>query len=167
MTLVGPPVNSVLYADNLSTSGRVPFDAQYHSHPAPVTGSNRLSLAPRNMYNQPDQEPRALINANNHFRFAQNLREGMPMNPPRSNKMQQLGPAPPHRDGLFDKQQTNSQSLDSIDQLANAMLMKKSMPPLQTDSSAGNFFHGRQPRRVNQLQPQKQQVTPPFNLSTF
>jgi ATP-dependent DNA helicase HFM1/MER3 len=160
------PADFMLYADDFSTSERVPFDAPDHSHPAPVTVSNRLSFAPRTIRNQPVQEPRTLSNSDNHFRFTQNLREGIPMNPalPRSNKMQQTGPAAPQRNGLFAQQQNNSQPLDSIDQLANAILMQKSIPPVQAESAVDNFFHDCQPSGLNQLQPQKQQVTPPFNL---
>ena len=161
---------SNLTADDLSTSGRVPFDAPYHSHPAPLTGSNRLSLAPRKNYNQPEQESRILINADNHFRFAQNLREGVPINPapPRTNLMQHLGPTVQRSAELF-RPQTTSQPLDSIDQLANAMLMRKSMPPVQADAAPAKCFHGHgiQPSTVNQLQPQIEQVTPPYNLSKF
>jgi ATP-dependent DNA helicase HFM1/MER3 len=159
---------SNLTADDFSTSGRVPFDAPYHSHPAPLTGSNRLSLAPRKMYNQPEQKPKIIINADNHFRFAQNLREGVPINPapPRTNLMQHLRPTVQRSAPHFQSQAT-SQPLDSIDQLANAMLMRKSMPPMPTDAAPAKFFysHGIQPSTVNQLQSQKQQVTPPYNLS--
>jgi hypothetical protein len=120
------------------------------------------------MYNQPEQEPRILINADNHFRFAQNLREGVPISPapPRTNFMLHLGPTVQRSDPLF-RPQTTSQPLDSIDQLANTMLMRKSMPSVQKDAAPAKFFHGHgiQPSTVNQLQPQKQQVTPPFNLS--
>ena len=121
------------------------------------------------MYNQPDQEPRIPSNADNHFRFAQNLREGVPINPaapPRTNLMQHSGPTTQRGIPLF-QQQTTSQPLHSIDQLANAILMQKSMPPVQMDAAPANFFHSHivQPSTVNQLQPQKQQVTPPFNLS--
>jgi hypothetical protein len=150
-----------------STSDRVPLDGPYHTHPPPFTGSNRVSLAPRNIYNQPDQEPRTLSNADNHFRFTQNLREGAPMNPalPRPNMMQQSEPTAPQRSTLFSQRHPNSQSLDSIDHLANAMWIQKSVPPLQTEPAPPNFFHRRHPSGINRLQPQRQQVTPPFNLS--
>ncbi len=157
---------SSLNADDCSTSGRVPFDAPYHSHPAPLTASNRISLGPRKVYNKPEQEPRILINADDHFRFAQNLRKGVPMNSATPNLMQHLRPTAQRNAPLF-RQQITSQPLDSIDQLANAMLMQNSMPPVQTDAAPANFFHGHgaQPRTINKLQNQRQQVTPPFNLS--
>jgi ATP-dependent DNA helicase HFM1/MER3 len=108
-----------------------------------------------------------LSSADSHSRFAQNLREGMSMNvaPPRSNNMQQSVPTAPQRNTLFSQQQNNPQSLDSIDQLANAMLTQNLVPTLQAEPAPPNFFHRRQPSGINQLQPQKQQVTPPFNLS--
>jgi len=151
---------------NLSFIGRAPFDALYHVQPAPPTGSNRLSFAPRNIYHQPSQEHITLSNADNHFRFAQNLRGGVPINPapPRPNNAQLLAPREQKRNNLF-SQQNNAQSLDSIDQLANAMLLQKSMPHSQTESQRANVFQGSHPPRINQLQPQRQQVTSPFNLS--
>lgn len=150
-----------------STLGRAPFDAPYHTQPAPVPVPNRLSLAPRNRYHHSEQEPRTLNNADNHFRIAQNLRDGMPLSsaPPRSYNTQRPGPMALQRNALFSQQQTNSQSLDSIDQLANAMLMQKSLPPVQMEPAQTNDFRGLPSSRVNQLQPQLQQVTPPFNLS--
>ncbi len=87
------------------------------------------------------------------------------MNSAPPNLMQHFGPTA-QRNAPLSRQQITSQPLDSIDQLANAMLMQKSMPPVQTDAAPANFFHGHgvHPSTVNQLQPQKQQVTP-FNLS--
>lgn len=152
---------------NLSFTGRAPFDAPYHVQPAPPTGSNRLSFAPRNICHQPGQEHRTLSNVDNHFRFSQNLREGVPINPapPRPNNAQRLAPMEQQRNNLFSQQLNNAQSLDPIDQLANAMLLQKSMPHSQAESQRANFFQGSHPSRINQLQPQRQQVTPPFNLS--
>jgi len=162
-----PSAYCALSAYKFSTSDRVPLDGPYHTHRPPFAGSNRVSLAPRNIYNQPDQEPRTLSNADNHFRFTQNLREGAPMNPalPRPNMMQQSEPTAPQRNNLFSQRHPNSQSLDSIDHLANAMLIQKPVPSLQTEPAPPNFFHRRHPSGINQLQPQRQQVTPPFNLS--
>jgi ATP-dependent DNA helicase HFM1/MER3 len=153
--------------NTFSTPGRPPFDTPYHTQPAPFTGPNRISLAPRNMYNQFDQEDRALSNAENHFRFAQNLREGMPINlaPQRSSNVRSLGPMGPKRNILFSQQSTNSKSVDPIDQLANAMLIQTSVPPTQVEPETAGFFQGLHPNRINQLQSQRQQITPPFNLS--
>jgi len=165
------PVHNSPSTNKLSILGRIPFDPPYHTHPGPLPGSSRLSLASRTIYNQHDQEPRMLSNADNHFRFAQNLREGRPTNPapPRPDPMQQPGPTGVQRNPLFSQQRAISQSRDSIDQLANAMLMQNSMPmpSLQISPAPANFFHRRQPSAINQLQPQKQQVTPPFNLSKY
>lgn len=47
-------------------------------------GPPRLSLAPRITYNQPKSPTKVITNADNHFRFAQNLRQGMPLNHPPS-----------------------------------------------------------------------------------
>jgi ATP-dependent DNA helicase HFM1/MER3 len=153
--------------NTLSISGRIPFDPPYHTHPAPLAGSSRISLAPRSIYNHSDREPRTLNNGNNHFGFAQNLHEGRAINPapPKQHQLQPPGPIAPQRNPLFSQQQTEPQPRDSIDQLANAMLMQNSIPPLHTKPAPSNFFHRRQPSVINQLQPQKPQVTPPFNLS--
>ncbi|KAE9373450.1 P-loop containing nucleoside triphosphate hydrolase protein [Stipitochalara longipes BDJ] len=158
-----------LLTDKCSISGGIPFDAPYHTHAATLAGSNRVSLAPLSIYNHPNQQPRTLSNADNHFRSAQNLREGRPINvaPLRPSQIQQPEPMPPRRTPLFPQQQTIPQPRDSIYQLANAMLMQNSMPSLQTQPTPPNFFHHRQPSRTNQLQPKKQQITPPLNLSGF
>jgi ATP-dependent DNA helicase HFM1/MER3 len=152
---------------NLSFTGRAPFDAPYRVQPASLTGANRLSLAPRNIYHQSNQEPRTLSNADKHFRFAHNLREGVPVShaPPRANNMQGLGPMRQQRNDLFSQQPSSLQSLDRINQLSNAILMQKSMSPSQTKPEPANFFQGLPPNRINQLPPQRQQVTPLFNLS--
>jgi hypothetical protein len=161
-----PPTNCVVSSDNISTSDRVPFGVPPHINPPPFTSSNRVSLAPQNIYNLPYQDSRMLENSGNDFRFAQHLHEGAPMTrPPRPNIMQQSVISASQRSILFSQERSNSQPVDSIDHLANAMLTQKLAPSLQRELTPSNSFYRRQLRRINQLQPQKQQVTPPFNLS--
>ncbi|CZR57128.1 related to ATP-dependent DNA helicase [Phialocephala subalpina] len=145
--------------------------SSYEANPQPTSsfgaspGLSRLSFAPRNTstqksYNQVEAQPRTLSNADNHFRFTQNLRQGMPLT--------QAQPRP-----------HITQSAEPIDQLVNSMLMQEPLPQarphfaaaLQTDygrqPEPANFFQGLHTSRLGQLQPQRQQVTPPFNLSGF
>jgi ATP-dependent DNA helicase HFM1/MER3 len=130
-------------------SARAYFDSPRPPLPVPSTGPTRLSIAPRGLYNQPEREPRTITNADNYFRFAQNLRQGVPLN-------QQ----PPPRPAII-------QQADSISQLANAMLLPRQLPQAHPEPEPEplNFFQPLQPRFPNPLQPQKQQITPPFNLS--
>jgi ATP-dependent DNA helicase HFM1/MER3 len=117
----------------------------------PLTTSNtapsRLSLAPRNIHAQSGNEPRTITNADNHFRFAQNLRQGLPVNrvaPPQANNF------------------SNHQTQSPLTQLANNMLLQRPMPQASPEV---NLFQGMNPSRLNQLQPRRQEITPPFNLS--
>jgi len=112
---------------------------------APSTGLPRLSLAPRSIYHQQDREPRAMTNADHHFKFAQNLRQGVPMNPT---------PARVH---------SNMQMQSPISQLATNMFLQKPMPILAPEPM--DYFHGIHQDRHNRVQSGKQQATPPFNLS--
>jgi len=159
------PLTSVLIADQSQFDAS--FDASYHAKPAPFTGSSRLSLAPRKVYSEHAQEPRVLSNANNHFRYALNLREGLPINPAsaRPDRMQASVQSGQQRNA-FSLQPNNTQPRSGINDLANTLLIQKSMPPSQPDPEP-NFFHAHQASRINQLQPQKQQVTPPFNLCMY
>jgi hypothetical protein len=52
-----------------------------------------------------------------------------------------------------------------IDQLANAMVMQRSMVQTKFEPESGNRSHGLHHSKLNKLQPQTQQLTPPFNLS--
>jgi ATP-dependent DNA helicase HFM1/MER3 len=147
-------VSSLLYRSCaiLTTSlfsARTYFDSPRPPLPAPSTGPARLSIAPRGLYNQSEGEPRTITNADNHFRFAQNLRQGVPLD-------QQPLPRP-----------AIIQQADSISQLANAMLLPRQRPQARPELEPEplNFFQPLQPRFPNPLQPQKQQITPPFNLS--
>lgn len=135
---------------------RVPYQQPYQqprqqlSHPS--VRSTRLSLALKNISTQHENGARVLSNAENHFRFTQNLREGVPLVP----------------------KQNNRQAVDTIGQLANAMLMQNSAtgsitlqsiaPPRGSELNATKFFSGHANSKLGQLQHQKQQITPPFNL---
>ncbi len=111
-----------------------------------IRGSNRLSLPPRNGYVQQDIEPRAASNLGNHLRVTQNLHQGIA-----------LGQAPPRL--------CHRQAISPIGQLANAMLMQRPVPQANVELEPINFFQGLNSGRLDQLQPQLQQTTPPFNLS--
>jgi ATP-dependent DNA helicase HFM1/MER3 len=128
-------------------SVRPSFDSPRPPLPALNTGPARLSLAPRGLYNQPDREPRTITNADNHFRFAQNLHRGVP-----------IGQQPPARPVV-----TNQ--TDTISQLVNAMLLPRQIPQANSKPQPTNYFQPLQTRQPNPLQPQIQQITPPFNLS--
>jgi ATP-dependent DNA helicase HFM1/MER3 len=113
-------------------------------------GHTRLSLVPRNIYNQQEAEPRIITNAHHHFRFAQNLRQGLPVNRPAQQ---------PPRTNNFNSQQTQS----PLTQLANNMLLQRPMPQVSPEQM--NLLQGQNASRLNQLQPRRQEITPPFNLS--
>ena len=138
--------------NKLHLQGRSSFNYEPSHHPLSNASTipARISLVPRSIYNKPHREPRTITNADNHFRFAQNLRQGLPVNQaaPRSNNMQQYSP---------------------ISQLANNMLMQRpmQMPVPQDTPDPADAFAELHPSRINQLQPQRQQVTPPFNLSKY
>jgi hypothetical protein len=83
-----------------------------------------------------------LIDAGHHFRFAQNLRR----NQARENMMPNNGD--PER---------------GLDQLATNMLLQR--PMIQMSPEPARMSSNAHGNRIGQLQPQIQQVTPPFNLS--
>ena len=114
------------------------------------TAPTRLSLVPQNIYTRLDGELRVLSNADSHFRFAKNLRQGLPVN---------RVPPPQPTNNFF-----NHQAPSPITQLANNMLLQKPMPQASPEV---NLFHGLNPNRLNQLQPRRQEITPPFNLSEY
>lgn len=115
--------------------------------PAPNTSRGRFSFPPRRSYDQPSREPRTITNADNHFRFAQNLHQNVPIS-------QQPPPRP-----------ANSQETDTISQLATSMLQGRQVSQPRTRPEPMNYLQPLQPRQPNPLQPQMQQITPPFNLS--
>ncbi|TVY57869.1 ATP-dependent DNA helicase MER3 [Lachnellula cervina] len=117
--------------------------------PAPNTSRGRFSFPPRRSYDQPSREPRTITNADNHFRFAQNLHQNVPIS-------QQPPPRP-----------ANSQETDTISQLATSMLQGRQVSQPRTRPEPMNYLQPLQPRQPNPLQPQMQQITPPFNLNGF
>ncbi|KAH8672679.1 hypothetical protein BGZ60DRAFT_429997 [Tricladium varicosporioides] len=97
-----------------------------------------------------------IYTANLPERFAQNLRQGVPI----CN-----APPPPRPINM-----SNMPLSDQSDQLENSMLM----PPhtfqkfqVRNEPPSTNHYQQPQGRTANPLQPQKQQITPPFNLSGF
>ncbi|KAH8599771.1 Sec63 Brl domain-containing protein [Bisporella sp. PMI_857] len=108
-------------------------------------GPARISLGPRPTYNQRDQEPRAMISTDHQFKFTQNLRQGLPLN---QTQME-----------VASMQTTQS----PLSRLATNMLLPRSVP--QSNIASENYIQGVQQERLAQLQPPKQQITPPFNLT--
>ncbi|TVY48471.1 ATP-dependent DNA helicase [Lachnellula occidentalis] len=117
--------------------------------PPPNASRGRLSFPPRGLYDQPSREPRTITNADNHFRFAQNLHQNVP-----------ISQQPPPRPAI-------AQQTDTISQIANAMLQKRQISQPRTGPESMNYLQPPQPRQPNPLQPQMQQITPPFNLNGF
>ncbi|PBP27947.1 meiotic helicase [Diplocarpon rosae] len=160
---------------------------------APTTNRTRLTL-PRSMYHQsntePEREPKTLCNADNHFRFAQNLQNGVPLNKAtsRKNNTHSTDPVSPlvtamltqqrmpfyqqlndssHKDILFRQASTKFESVPSLDTAClpiTGMLIPPSMVIRQPNFGQANFLEGMRGNSLNQPQPQKQQITPPFNL---
>jgi len=136
---------------------RVPYQQPYQHLARQSTALNRLSLAPRNIYTQHQNEPQVLNNINNHFTLPQSTRESLPFNRSITQRHNTAHPG------------------STIDSLANAMLMQSSvsqrgsrqpMPPVQyLEQDSNNLFGSVSSANLSQLQPQKQQITPPFNLS--
>ncbi|KAI6709517.1 hypothetical protein JHW43_007968 [Diplocarpon mali] len=163
---------------------------------APITNRTRLSL-PRSMYNRPEPQPerelRILSNADNHFRFSQNLRSGLPLikAPSRQKNTHSTDPVSPlvtamlmqqkiplkqqsssslHHDILFREVSAKLKGVPSLDTArspAIGMPIPPSMVTRQSNLSQPNFLEGMHGHRLNHLQLQKQQITPPFNLSDF
>ncbi|KAG9239045.1 Sec63 Brl domain-containing protein [Amylocarpus encephaloides] len=108
--------------------------------------SGRLSLAPQSLQNPPEIKQRVLNHADNHFRFTPSLRAGFPVTGGQKSAPQ-------------------TQSSDTIDQLANAMLLSRPLPQTNYNPEPQSFFQKQNQSRIpNPLHPQKQQITPPFNL---
>ena len=143
------PVCSML--TRISRTDRGSYGSETSRQPITTlnTGSARLSLIPRNIYAQSGSEPRAPTNAENHSRFAQNLRQGIPANH-----------APPLETNNFPNQQAPS----PLTQLANNMFLQRPMPQASPEVT---IFQRLSPNRLNLLQPRRQEITPPFNLSEY
>ena len=126
-------------------------EPSYQQMVAPAVGNERISLPTRHSYTEDTNGPRAVANPDNHLGFSQHLRQSQ-------------------------QRVTDTQPLQSpISQLATNMVFQRVMPPRasvrkssgpqQNTAEPASLFQGMNPDRFNQLQPAKQQITPPFNLS--
>jgi hypothetical protein len=106
--------------------------------------ASRVSLVPRNMHHRRGQEPHSVHNADPGFRITQNQHQGLSI-------------------GRDAPTMNNTLAQSSLDQLATNMLLQRPIP--QPSPEHASLFRGLRSNRLNQLQPQRQQVTPPFNLS--
>lgn len=149
----------------------------------PSTIRPRLSFAPTSMYRQPEREPRTITNADNQFRVTQNLRNGVPLSQglPRQLSIDYMDPISPLATAMLTHQSMpprQPQTMQGINwdlQLGPVppigppsptnMLAQQSMMQRQPTIGHANFLQKLQANRPNQLQPQRQQVTPPFNIS--
>ncbi|KAG4443821.1 hypothetical protein IFR05_000721 [Cadophora sp. M221] len=181
-----PASLSNTYGRDLSVTSQLPS----------VTGTarTRLPFAPSTMYNPPEPEPRTITNADNHFKFTQNLRSGVLLSQalPRKLSMQSTDPISPLATAMLTQQSMplrQAQPLQGInrdlqpsqaqsrretmapngapDPSPTDFLMQQSMMQGQPTLVHSNFFQGLHSNRLSQLQPQRQQVTPPFNLNGF
>ena len=110
----------------------------------PLRTTSRLSLARWSSHRYQERRQNSIPNVDQHFRFTQNLRQGLPVS--RETSM------------------TNNRQAESvIDQLATNMVQQKTMP--QPSPKHASMFCDLRDSKVNDLQTQIQQVTPPFNLS--
>jgi ATP-dependent DNA helicase HFM1/MER3 len=136
----------------ISRTDRVSYGSESSHQPITTlnTASTRLSLVPRNIYTQPESEPKAPTNAENNFRFAHNLRQGIPAN---------RVPPPPQTNNF-----PNQQVPSPLTQLANNMLLQRPVPQASPEV---NLFQGHSLNRLSLLQPRRQEITPPFNLSEY
>jgi hypothetical protein len=121
-------------------------------HQSSIPG--RLSLAPRNIYNQHQPEPpRPLSNAENHFRFTQNLRADLPVN---GDLRRDPSPRVPTRNN------------DSIGQLLNAMGSNRALPLARFRPEEQNDFLQKGLLGTSSIfQQHNQQHTPPTMSSRF
>ncbi|KAL2075798.1 hypothetical protein VTL71DRAFT_741 [Oculimacula yallundae] len=158
------------------------------------TARARLSFPLPSMYNQPEREPRTITNADNHFRFTQNLRNGVPLRQalPGQLSIQSADPISPlatamlmqqplsfrqaqpeqginwdlqHGQGLLRRETVLP--TESLGSFVSNMSAHQSTLQRQPDFGHSTIFQGLPANRLNQLQPQKQQITPPFNLNAF
>jgi hypothetical protein len=109
-----------------------------------ASSASRVSLLPRNMHHRREQEPNSVNDADHSFRITQNLHQGLPI-------------------GRDAPTMNNTLAQSSLDQLATNMLLPRPMP--QHSPKHASLLRGFCSNRLNQLQLQRQQVTPPFNLS--
>jgi hypothetical protein len=139
-------------------------DTQELQPPAPYLATNiqgRLTFPPRHshVFQQADSEAfnnnvtsRVLTSADNYFKVLQDLDQSVPRSHPPLSRI------PTSR--LSQNQQPSP-----ITQLANNMFSQTSMPlPRSNPFMSQNIFQT-ETNKIRELQPQKQQFTPPFTLS--
>lgn len=105
---------------------------------------SRLSLVTWTSQRQQDGERDMLINPAQLYSFAQNQGRSQAVS----------------RDATMPN---NADQEGVLDQLATSMLLQRPMP--QASPEPARIFSNSYGNRINQLQPQIQQATPPFNLS--
>lgn len=132
--------------------------------PAPYSATNtqgRLTFPPRSSHvsQQADSAvfidhaaSRVLTSADNYFKVLQDLDQPVPKSHPPLSRISTSRPG-------------QNQQPSPITQLANNMFSQTSMPmPRSNPLRSQNIFQS-QSNKIRELQPQKQQFTPPFTLS--
>lgn len=141
-------MNHVLYnyPINHQNPGGSIFNNQHKNSPFIFSGSNRISLKPRNIFTNRRGVPISNGNSDNHFRFEQNLRQGAAL-------CQEIPRAVPSHS-------------DTVAQLANAMLLRQPLPRLKNHhpSVKSHDMNTGQINVEDQLQIQSQQVPGSFTL---
>ncbi|PQE33552.1 hypothetical protein CJF32_00003432 [Rutstroemia sp. NJR-2017a WRK4] len=141
-------------------------DTQELQPPAPYLATNtqgRLTFPPRHShaFQQADSEAfsdnatsRVLTSADNYFKVLQDLDQSVPRShPPLSrNPTSRLG---------------QNQQPSPITQLANNMFSQTSMSLPRSNPFMSQSIFQKETNKIRELQPQKQQFTPPFTLSNF
>lgn len=111
---------------------------------APARTSSRISLSPWARQHRQEREQNFITNADHRFRFAQDLRQTLPV----------------AREGSI---LNNTALEDPLDHLATSMLFQRPMG--QPDPEATYMNRGVRGSRVSRSQSLMQQATPPFTLS--
>jgi len=157
-----PLILKILRESNCCSVGRDSFahEPSYHQPVVPIGGPARISLPTRRSYTLEIKGPGSIANADNYFGNSQHERQGgVTINP----SQQRVADAQPFQ--------------SPISQLATNMVFQRVMPSrtfmpepsVQQDSTTkpASFYQKVNLGRLQQLQPSKQQLTPPFNLSMF
>ena len=125
-------------------SGRDSYSFEPRSESvAPRRTTSRLSLTPWSSQRRQERGQSSMMNADQHFRFTQNLRQGLPV----------IREAPITH---------NTQAEIVLDQLATNILLQNPMPQHITEPAG--MSRNVHDSRINDLEPQMQQVTQPFNF---